>query len=204
MRLIKSLALFAALTVPMAAMADTITFGSGISAVTFVSTTPPATGSAVLYTSTTPYGAGSYVAPVSGTSYITWDDSQDETLVPAGTVAYSYVFTTTGAGAGSVQFAADNSVVVFLNGVQIGSSGTFTALTSAGFSFGTGANTLEFDVTNTVADPAGSANPTALDFGGSVNFTPAVTSPVPEPSSLAMIGTGILGIAGFTRRRFKA
>jgi hypothetical protein len=205
MRFASSLAILAALAIPAAllptaAHADSITFGSGISDVTYVSTTPASTGSAVLYTSTNPYGVGSYATPVSGTSYITWNDSLDETLVPAGTVDYFVTFTSTGNGTGSVQFAADNSVVAFLNSSQIGSSNTFSTLTSANFSFSTGLNTLEFAVTNTVADPTGSANPTALDFGGSVEFTQA--SPVPEPSSMALLGTGILGLAGVARRKF--
>jgi hypothetical protein len=58
-----------------------------------------------------------------------------------------------------------SSLVVFLNGNEIGSSDTFATLTAADFSLGSGSNTLTFVVTNTVADPAGSANPTALDFG---------------------------------------
>ena len=38
--------------------------------------------------------------------------------------------------------------------------------------------------------------------GGSTYSTNATVSPVPEPASMALCGTGILALAGFARRRF--
>lgn len=43
-------------------------------------------------------------------------------------------------------------------------------------------------------------NPVDLDSG--VLASAAATSPAPEPGSIALLGTGILGLAGLARRRF--
>ncbi len=42
--------------------------------------------------------------------------------------------------------------------------------------------------------------------GGSANltFSPAAVAPTPEPSSIALLGTGLLGIAGVVRKRFRS
>jgi hypothetical protein len=48
----------------------------------------------------------------------------------------------------------------------------------------------------------GGANGGSSDTLGTVNFTTDVTAATPEPSTFALLGTGILGLAGAARRKF--
>lgn len=45
--------------------------------------------------------------------------------------------------------------------------------------------------------------PTFLNDSGTVTITPAAVATTPEPSSLAFVGTGILGVAAVLRRRIR-
>jgi PEP-CTERM motif len=59
--------------------------------------------------------------------------------------------------------------------------------------FALGAGSHSIDIT-TLLSPLGSG----LAF---INLDPAAASPVPEPSSFALLGTGVLGFAGVVRRK---
>ena len=78
----------------------------------------------------------------------------------------------------------------------------YFVLTTLTFScLGSGTSFIEIDSTDpflTLGDAYG--NPLAFDLGGPVQINQ--TAPVPEPSTILLVGTGLLGIMGFGRKRF--
>jgi hypothetical protein len=128
---------------------------------------------------------------------------------------YTTLFTAVGGSGytGSIEVMADDTAEILLNGAVIvpfsvlGSdahcadsgvsclSGDIVALTGLTLFSGTDANMFTFVVEQAgTMGPAG--NPTGVDF--TAHLMSAVT---PEPSSLILLGTGLLGVAGLLFRK---
>ena len=126
---------------------------------------------------------------------------------PVGIYSYTLSFDLTGLDyltaviAGT--WASDNNSTILLNGVSTGytkGTGGYGTLESFNLTSGfiSGLNTLTFNVTN---DTGATGNPTGLQVN--IIRTDADLSPVPEPSTMLLLGFGMVGLAGVVRKKIK-
>jgi hypothetical protein len=153
-------------------------------------------------------------APTANSSYVSFNAATGPTsslVVPNGDYMYNTMVNLTAAeaaGVGTLTVLADDTVSVFLNNTLIlqsagpmGPSNSYamcsdvgpnciTPLTFTFSGFTPGTNDLRFDVKQVNGSNEG------LDFSGSIQSV----SSVPEPFSLVLLGTGLLGLVGLSRR----
>jgi PEP-CTERM motif len=159
--------------------------------------------------------------PTGSSSWVSFNPTTGPTstfAVPNGDYIYTTTFllpSTVAGDTGTLTVLADDTVSVFLNNSLIlsaagplSATNPYTECSNVGpncetpltFTFTglkAGLNTLEFDVKQVDGVDEG------LDFSGEID-APVGASSVPEPYSLALFGTGILGLLGVTRRYVNA
>ena len=213
------------------ALADTVTFASSSATVnytgsilassgfgtnpnTFASNVSPVAAANVL-------PAGVWAGPIAGTSWVSNVSTAGPgggTIDPNGYYTFTDSFTALGgAYTGSFNIYADDTVAVYLGAPSSINSGstplilagvigldthcadnkptclTLDTISPFNVNLANGSNTLTFIVEQTGLAPMG------VDFSGSLTQNPVPG--VPEPSSLMMLGTGLMSAAGMLVRR---